>query len=415
MYNIDKREESVEVVKEGRMIAWYKLRDQGIEIDPQNINAATDVLVDTSRKVLTEDSLAAHQNPVVAASAPAGGKEAKGKGAPAKADPKAAKGGAPQTPQTEAPEEGIMEPLPTIDFTKQLKYELQQAPTDLNNSGLAPNIYLSALALAIRFDLRYSQYMIIIQQKNDLAKRVLTDAQKLIERCLFCAPQLKFYCCYLSGLASQRIFQDSVIRFQSKYAHLKKYQQSLTAHIPKDFIALGEFLIELPGFSAELRDVLVPVLNQSLQQYTRAIEIGKQECCLYEFDFSLRNALQGASEVNFFLGEYRQRVLEYKYGKYYEADEERRRKLVEDKKDSAEGLTEEAAKADGRWEENKENKEVLAVFNHKKASIHYLEMANQTSQRMRAFVDSQQTLSVTNLQDPLKLPREIVSELYEAS
>jgi hypothetical protein len=27
MYNIDKREEAVEVVKEGRMIAWYKLRD----------------------------------------------------------------------------------------------------------------------------------------------------------------------------------------------------------------------------------------------------------------------------------------------------------------------------------------------------------------------------------------------------
>jgi len=27
MYNIDKREEAIEVVKEGRMIAWYKLRD----------------------------------------------------------------------------------------------------------------------------------------------------------------------------------------------------------------------------------------------------------------------------------------------------------------------------------------------------------------------------------------------------
>lgn len=166
-------------------------------------------------------------------------------------------------------------------------------------------MYLLALPLAIRFDLRYSQYMIIIQQKNDLAKRVLTDAQKLIDRCLYCAPQLKFYCCYLSGLASQRIFQESTIRFQSKYSHLKKYQKSLTVHIPKDFIALGEFLIELPGFSSELRDTLVPVLNSSLEQYMKAIEIGKQECCLFEFDFSLRNALQGAAEVNFFLGEYR--------------------------------------------------------------------------------------------------------------
>jgi len=34
MYNIDKREEAVEVIKEGRMIVWYRLRDFGIEIEP---------------------------------------------------------------------------------------------------------------------------------------------------------------------------------------------------------------------------------------------------------------------------------------------------------------------------------------------------------------------------------------------
>lgn len=78
-------------------------------------------------------------------------------------------------------------------------------------------------------------------------------------------------------------------------------------HIPKDSFALGEYLIELPGFSSELRDVLIPLLNHSLEQFYKAISIGKQECCLYEFDYSLRNALQGASEVNFYLGEYRQR------------------------------------------------------------------------------------------------------------
>jgi hypothetical protein len=57
MYNIDKRDEAIEVIKEGRMIVWYKLRDYGIEIDPQNINAATDVFVDQSRKALSEDAL----------------------------------------------------------------------------------------------------------------------------------------------------------------------------------------------------------------------------------------------------------------------------------------------------------------------------------------------------------------------
>ena len=57
MYDIDKRDEAVEIVKEGRMIAWYKLRDQGIEIDPQNINMASNVLIDGSRKPYTDDAL----------------------------------------------------------------------------------------------------------------------------------------------------------------------------------------------------------------------------------------------------------------------------------------------------------------------------------------------------------------------
>lgn len=57
MYNIDKRDEAVEVIKEGRMLIWYKLRDFGIEIEPQNINSVTDVLIDQGRKPLTEDAV----------------------------------------------------------------------------------------------------------------------------------------------------------------------------------------------------------------------------------------------------------------------------------------------------------------------------------------------------------------------
>ena len=45
LYNLGKSDEACEAVKEGRKIAWYRLRDQGIEIEPQNINKAGDVLV----------------------------------------------------------------------------------------------------------------------------------------------------------------------------------------------------------------------------------------------------------------------------------------------------------------------------------------------------------------------------------
>lgn len=33
-YLDDKKDEAINVVKEGRMLAWYKLRDIGIEIEP---------------------------------------------------------------------------------------------------------------------------------------------------------------------------------------------------------------------------------------------------------------------------------------------------------------------------------------------------------------------------------------------
>jgi len=33
-YLDDKKDEAIKVVKEGRMLAWYKLRDIGIEIEP---------------------------------------------------------------------------------------------------------------------------------------------------------------------------------------------------------------------------------------------------------------------------------------------------------------------------------------------------------------------------------------------
>ena len=173
MYNIDKREEAVEVIKEGRMIVWYKLRDYGIEIEPQNINAATNVFTDLSRKALSEDALSAFQAPqaIQAPSTDKGAKAPAKQAAPAKGkDPKGA-----AAVKEEPVEEEKTEPLPNLDFQKQIKYELAAAQNKPNNSSVPPNIYLLNLALAIRFDLRYSQYCLVIQSKPDLAKKVLTD------------------------------------------------------------------------------------------------------------------------------------------------------------------------------------------------------------------------------------------------
>jgi len=88
--NLGKGEEASEAVKEGRKIAWYRLRDQGIEIDSQNINSASDVFVQNDRKKFSEEALAGS---AFSATNPAMGKAQDKKAPPAK-DPKAAAKGA---------------------------------------------------------------------------------------------------------------------------------------------------------------------------------------------------------------------------------------------------------------------------------------------------------------------------------
>ncbi len=56
---------------------------------------------------------------------------------------------------------------------------------------------------------------------------------------------------------------------------------------------------------------------------------------MFEFDFNLKHALEGLAEVNFYLSEYRQRVLDYKYADYIGEDKKRRIQNLKDKKKEA--------------------------------------------------------------------------------
>lgn len=138
-------------------------------------------------------------------------------------------------------------------------------------------------------------------------------------------------------MANLRIFEQQVIQFQSRYGNERKYRNKLADHIPHDYFALGEYLVELPNFSEKLRKSLKGLLVEAKEHYMNAVKVGKAECVLYEFDFSLRDALQGLAEVHFLLGEYRQRVLTYKYAAWAERDLERKVKRKRDLKSLEEG------------------------------------------------------------------------------
>ena len=78
------------------------------------------------------------------------------------------------------------------DFSKPVSYDLAVADPEANSSKVSVNVYLEGLQLAIRFDIRYSQYCILMQQKNELAVKLLNDTIKLMGRTLYVSPQLQF-------------------------------------------------------------------------------------------------------------------------------------------------------------------------------------------------------------------------------
>lgn len=92
---------------------------------------------------------------------------------------------------------------------------------------------------AIRFDIRYAQYLSFIEKKHELAKKILTDTEKLLRRTVHVAPQLKFYVNYLLGHANLYIFYDKIVEYQSKYEHNPKYKEGVSSHIPHGSIALA--------------------------------------------------------------------------------------------------------------------------------------------------------------------------------
>ena len=55
---------------------------------------------------------------------------------------------------------------PALDFNLKIEYPLIMSDPQLNSSYLEPNIYLKYLESAVRFDVRYSQYLTMLSPKE---------------------------------------------------------------------------------------------------------------------------------------------------------------------------------------------------------------------------------------------------------
>lgn len=79
-------------------------------------------------------------------------------------------------------------------------------------------------------------------------------------------------------------------------------------------------MIELPNFSQRLKSEFGMYLERSEKYLKEAIDIAQQEAVVYEFDFSVTDALRDMAEICFLRAEYQSRELTYKYAKFEEQD-----------------------------------------------------------------------------------------------
>lgn len=68
-----------------------------------------------------------------------------------------------------------------------------------------------------------------------------------------------------------------------------------------------------------------------------------------------------------------------------------------------------------KWEEQKKDREVLEVHNYRMKAVKYLEAVVTTSAARDDFGDKQHELEQAALTDLGKIPKEVISELFEAS
>ena len=129
-----------------------------------------------------------------------------------------------------------------------------------------------------------------------------------------------------------------------------------------------------------------------------AVDVGRLESIVYEFDFTITDALKALSETCFLIMEYRGRNLSYKYAKYKELDMARKiANRVQQKRDLNESLNlstddnlalqEEIKQAKDEWEEIKLAKEKVEVANARRWAVFYLDACVQVSKAQRDFTD----------------------------
>ena len=130
---------------------------------------------------------------------------------------------------------------------------------------------------------------------------------------------------YLLGLTFLRKFKEKIAGVQNLYAikYLKeknKKYEKLVDRLPYRDLARNRFLIDLPNFSQNLKEIYLPLLVNAKEHMLKCLAILKGECLFFENGLKIEEILINFSEICLLIREYRARI-RYQYVDMKELEE----------------------------------------------------------------------------------------------
>jgi hypothetical protein len=178
--------------------------------------------------------------------------------------------------------------------------------------------YLKASLNYARCLLWKSEYFWDEKTLND----TLEDANCIIQNLYNIPISFKFQLNFLYGKGYRRKFVEEFKKIHEEYSNKytqeknKKYRK-IHSRVPYKDLLRNNYMIEIPNFSENLKNSLVPHLEKSREYLKRAVALLKNECLLFENGIKPEEAFIEICQVCLYLREYRPRPS----FKYYQSED----------------------------------------------------------------------------------------------
>lgn len=209
-----------------------------------------------------------------------------------------------------------LNPLQNSDFSKEVKINFHGFDAAINNTELKHNSYVKNLEVYIKVSLRTIHTWMYLHNNEIYNESILINLKKLeviLARNFNIPISLRLLLNFLISKYYKKKFIEALIEIQTKYISkytnekVKKYKR-LADRLPFRDLARNKYLLDLPNFSQQLKEVIIPFIQNAKEYLIKCLNIVKGECLLFENAFKVEEIFFEFSEVCLFMREYRPRI-----------------------------------------------------------------------------------------------------------